>query len=117
MLAKLDRIARETHGTIIIGGLVNMITDALGLRYPLNCLHDFGGIRPIHLDLCFNRGIIANLGTVEFELLIDNEAVQNFTLPNHEKINFHNRDNWFYNLEDQSESPTPPGNPQHYENP
>lgn len=50
-------------------------------------------------------------------MLIDNEVVQNFTLPNHEKTNVYNRDNWFYNLEGQSESPTPPYNPQHYENP
>lgn len=54
MLANLDKIARETHDTIIIGGLVTMIVDALGLRYPLNRLHDFGGIRLMHLNFCFN---------------------------------------------------------------
>lgn len=75
MLANLDKIARETHGTIIIGGLVTMIVDDLGLRYPLNRLHAFGGTRPMHINFCFNRGIIANLGPMEFELLIDNEVV------------------------------------------
>lgn len=70
-----------------------------------------------HLNFCFNRGIIANLGPVEFELLINNEVVRNFTMSNHEKTNVHNCANWFYNLEGQSESPTPPYSPQHYENP
>lgn len=117
MLANLDRISRETHCTIIIGGLVTMIADVLCLRYPLNRLHAFGGIHPMHLNFCFNWGIIANLGPAEFELLIGNEVVRNFTLPNHEKTNVHNRENWFYNLEGQSESPTPPDSPQHYVNP
>lgn len=93
-----------------------MIADAISLRYPLNSLHAFGGILPMHLNFCFSRGIIANLEPTEFELLIDNEVVKNFTLPNHEKTNIHNRANWFYNLEGQSESPTPPYSPQHYEN-
>lgn len=117
MLAHLAKIARETHCPIIIGGLITMIVDAIGLRYTLNHLHTFGGILPMHLNFCFNRGIIANLGPTEFELLIDNEVVRNFTLPNHEKTNIHNRANWFYNLEGQSKSPTTPYSPQHYENP
>lgn len=79
MLANLAKIAQETHGPIIIGDLLTMITDAIGLRYPLNSLHAFGGILPMHLNFCFNRGIIANLGTTEFELLIDNEVVRSFT--------------------------------------
>ncbi|KAI5424809.1 hypothetical protein KIW84_030842 [Lathyrus oleraceus] len=43
-------------------------------------------------------------------------VVLNFTLPNHEKTNVYIRDNWLYNLEVQSESPTPPDSPQPYEN-
>lgn len=75
MLANLDKITRETHSTIIIGGLVIMIVDALGLGDSLNRLHYFGGIHPMHLNFYFNWGIIANLGSAEFELLIDNEVV------------------------------------------
>ena len=116
MLVNLDRISRETQGTILIGGLVTMIVDAIGLRYQLNHIHAFGGICPMRLNFFFNRGIIANLGPTEFELLINNQVALNFTLPNHEKINVHNRDNWLYNLEGQSESPTPPDSPQPYEN-
>lgn len=39
MLVNLDTIARETQGTVLIGGLVTMIDDAIGLRYPFNCIH------------------------------------------------------------------------------
>lgn len=72
MLVNLERIAQETQGTILIEGLVTMIADAIDLRYPLNHIHAFGGIRPMHLDFFFNRGIIANLRPTKFELLIDN---------------------------------------------
>lgn len=115
-LANLDKIALETQRIILIGGLVTMISDAIGLRYPFNRIHAFGGIRPMQLNFCFNRDIIANLGPAEFELLIDNQVVLKFTLPNHEKTNVYNRDNCLYNLEGQSESPTPPDSPQPYEN-
>ena len=72
MLANLDKISQETHDTIIVSGLLTMIADALGLRYQLNRLDAFGGIRPMHLGFCLNWGIIANLGPTEFKLLIDN---------------------------------------------
>jgi hypothetical protein len=79
-------------------------------------MHSFGGIFPMHLNFCFNCGIITNLGPAEFELLINNQVVLNFTLPNHEKTNVYNQNNWLYNLEGQSESPTSPDSPQPYEN-
>lgn len=73
MLENLDRISRETQSTILIGGLVTMIADAIGLRYLLNRIHAFEGIRPMHLNFCFNCGIIVNLGPAKFELLIYNK--------------------------------------------
>lgn len=88
ILVNLNIIAQETQGTILIGGLVTMIADVIGLRYPLKHIHAFGSIRPMHLNFCFNYGIIANLGPAEFELLIDNQVVFKFTLPNHEKKMF-----------------------------
>lgn len=111
MLVNLDRITQDIQGTILIRGLVIMIVDAIVLRYPFNRIHSFGVIRPMHLNFLFNRSIISNLGPTKFELLINNQVVLKFTLPNHEKTNVHNRDNWLYNLEGQSESPTPPGSP------
>lgn len=108
VLANLAKISRETHSPIIIGGLITMIANVISLRYPLNRLHAFGGIRPMHLNFCFNCGIITSLGPAEFEMLIDNDVVRNFTLPNHKKTNVNNRANWFYNLEGQNVSSTPP---------
>lgn len=47
--------------------------------------------------------------------MINNEVVHHFTLPNHERTSVHNRDNWLYGLEGQSESPTPPKTHHAYE--
>ena len=93
-----------------------MIADAIGLRYPLARTNPLGGIRPMHIEFCFNRGFLRNLGPNEFELLINNEVVQLFTLPNHERTSVHNQDNWLYNLQGQNEPPSPPETPQIYDN-
>ena len=107
----LQHLCYDAHRPIIVGGLVT-----IGLRYPLARINPLGGIRPMNLHFCFNRDIIRNLGPDEFEFLINNEVVQLFTLPNHERTSVHNQDNWLYNLEGQNESPSPPGTPQIYDN-
>lgn len=68
------------------------------------------------LTFCFNQGLIRNLGPYKFDLLIDNEVVHHFTLPNNERTSVHNRNNGLYDLEGKIESPTPPDTPQAYEN-
>lgn len=67
-----------------------------------------GGIRPMNIVFYFNHRLIRNLGPNAYEFLIRNKVVHHFTLPNHERTNVHNRDNWIYDLECQSESPTLP---------
>lgn len=98
MLANLNRIAHDAHGPILVGGLVTMIVDVIGLRYPIARTNPLGGIRPMNLHFCFNHDIIRNLGPDEFEFLINNEVVQLFTLPNHDRTSVQNQDNWLYNL-------------------
>lgn len=116
MLTNLNRITDDTHEPIIVGGLITMIVDAISLRYPLARINPLGGIRPMSHHFCFNRGIIRNLSPNEFEFMINNEVIQLFTLPNHERTSVHNQDNWLYKLEGQNESPSPPGTPQIYDN-
>lgn len=84
MLANLNQVAHDAHGPIMVGGLVTMIADAIGLRYPFARINPLGGILPMNFHFCFNRDIIRNLGPNQFEFLINNEVVQLFTLPNHE---------------------------------
>lgn len=115
MLANLDRIAHATHKSILIEGIVTMIVAAIGLRTPVSHLTPLGGIRPMNIVFCFNHRLTRNLGSNAYELLIRNEVVHHFTFPNHERTNVENQDNWLYDLEGQSESPTLPETPLSHE--
>lgn len=115
MLYNLDRIGHATHEPILIWGLVTMIVADIGLKTPLSHLTPLGGIRPVNIVLCFNHKLIRNLGLDMYELLIRNEVVHHFTLPNHERTSVHNIDNWLYDLEGQGQSPTPLETPPTYE--
>lgn len=70
-----------------------MIVAAIDLRTPLFHLTPLGDIRPVNIVFCFNHRIKRNLGPNEYELMINNEVVHHFTLPNHERTSVHNRDN------------------------
>lgn len=65
----------------------------------------------MNIEFFFNRHFIRTRGSNEYGLLINLEAVHHFTLPNHERTNTHNRDNWLYDLEGQDESSTPSQTP------
>lgn len=99
MIANLSRISRATHGPILIGGQVTMIVVALALRTTLSRLTSIGGIQPMNITFYFNNRLIRNLEPSEFQLLINNEVVQQFTLPNIEQTSVHDCNNWLYNLE------------------
>lgn len=105
MLANFTLIAQNSRAPILIGGLVTMIANAIGLRRPLISLNPYGGIQPMNINFLFNSAFIANLGPHEFTLLINNQPVHLFTLPS-PMTSVHNRDNWFYNL-DGPPSPAP----------
>lgn len=85
-----------------------MIVAALALRTALSCLTPIGGIRPMNITLCFNNILIGNLRPREFQLLISNEVVHQFTLPNIERTSVHDCNNWLFSLEGQGESHSPP---------
>ncbi|KAI5411807.1 hypothetical protein KIW84_056759 [Lathyrus oleraceus] len=44
MIANLDRITQDNHGPILVGGLMTMIANAIGLRQSLIRLKPLGGI-------------------------------------------------------------------------
>lgn len=92
-----------------------MIANAIGLRQPVIILNPLGGIRPMHIQFCFNTSIIRNLGPDEFEFLINNQVVHLFTLPNY-RTSIHDRNNWLFDLDGpQDAPPSPPETPQIYE--
>jgi hypothetical protein len=105
MMERFVHLAKNNRTPIIIGGLVTMIADAIGLRRPLYEHTPFGHIRPMDIEFCFDRRIIGNLGPDTFDYLINNEVVQLFTLPNHERTSVHNRNNWLYDLDEHHIAP------------
>ena len=116
MMERFVHLAKNNRTPIIIGGLVTMIADAIGPLRPLYELVPFGNIRPMDIEFCFNRIIIGNIGTDTFDYLISNEVVRLFTLPNHEKMSVHNRNNWLYDLDEHPiDPPSPPATPPKYE--
>ncbi|XP_050907824.1 uncharacterized protein LOC127121351 [Lathyrus oleraceus] len=109
MIANLDRISQDNHGPILVGGLVTMIANAIGLNHPLIRV-----IRPMNIQFCFNTGIIRNLGPNVFEFLINCQVVHMFTLPDH-MTSVHDRNNWLYDLDGPPDaSPSPLETPEIY---
>jgi hypothetical protein len=62
------------------------------------------------ITLCFNNHLIGNLGPDTFPLLVNFNTVYQFTLPNSDRTNVHDKKNWLYELEGQDETgpETPP---------
>jgi hypothetical protein len=103
MLANLDHLIQDERAPIRIGGLITMIGNAIGLRQPMLDLSPFCGITIMSIPFLFNTMFIANLGSDEFELIINNQVLCLFTMPN-PRTSVHNRNNWLYNL---NETPSP----------
>ncbi|XP_050901105.1 uncharacterized protein LOC127107822 [Lathyrus oleraceus] len=93
MIANLCRITQEDYRPISVGGLVTMITHAMGLHYPVVMV-----IRPMNIRFCVSTGIIRNLGPDVFEFLINSQPVHLFTLPD-PRTSVHDRNNWLYDLD------------------
>ncbi|KAI5437180.1 hypothetical protein KIW84_023340 [Lathyrus oleraceus] len=103
MLANFDHLIQDERAPIQIGGLITMIGNAIGLRQPMLDLSPFCGIAIMSIPFLFNTMFIANLGSEEFELIINNQVLCLFTFPS-PSTSVHNRNNWLYNL---NETPSP----------
>ncbi|KAI5439198.1 hypothetical protein KIW84_024834 [Lathyrus oleraceus] len=103
MLANLDHLIQDERAPIRIGGLITMIGNAIGLRQPMLDLSPFCGITTMSIPFLFNTLFIANLGSDEFGLIIDNQVLCLFTMPD-PRTSVHNHNNWLYNL---NETPSP----------
>jgi hypothetical protein len=115
MLANFVKIIENTNRRIYIGGFVTMLARAIGLHTPLDQLIKFGeplasGFRYMNIPFCFYRSLIGTLGPASFQLVINHAPVHDFTLPNLERTNIHDKKNWLYALEkeDETDPETPP---------
>lgn len=106
VLDNFDRITQTAHAPILIGGLVTVIANAIGLRQPILRLKPYGGIRPMNIESYFNTSIIENFGPNEFDFLINQQVVHQFSLPN-PITSVHNRNNWLFGLDGPLTPPTP----------
>jgi hypothetical protein len=110
LLADFAKIIEEPTRRINIGGFVIFLGRALDPHTPLSRIVLSGGIQPMDITFCFNNHLIENLGTDQFQLLINFESVHHFTLPNSDRTSVHDKQNWLYDLEgqDKTDQETPP---------
>ena len=113
LLWNLGLSAKSTKGIIHVGGMVTQITYALGLTSKLLHLTSYCGYTVMDIDFFLYRGLIrrVSFNPNQFRLLIDNETIHYFTLPDPMMTSVHDPANWTYALESLGETvdePRPP---------
>ncbi|WJX12927.1 DNA (cytosine-5)-methyltransferase [Trifolium repens] len=101
ILANFDRIIEHTNRRICISDFVTLLARAIGHHTHLDQCVSFGAplssrFRYMDIPFCFDRNLIANLGPATIQLLINHALVHDFTLPNPERTNIHDKNNWLY---------------------
>jgi hypothetical protein len=109
ILANFVKIVENTNRRICIGGFVTLLARAIGLYTPLEQLVTFGaplasGFRYMDFPFCFDRSLIGTLGPANFQLVFHHAPVHDFTLPNPERTNIHDKKNLLYDLENEDET-------------
>ena len=74
MLANMERIIQTPNAPILLGGLVTMLSNAIGLRRPMLGSAPLYGIKPMDIAFCFNTSMIGNLGPDQFDLLVNHQT-------------------------------------------
>ena len=119
LLWNLHLTASSSEGIIHVGGTVTQIASALGLDSKLLHLTSFCGYTLMDIDFCLDRGLMrrGSFNPNMFRLLIDNETIHYFTLPDPQMTCVYNHANWAYALEGQGETvdePRPPPVPEYH---
>ena len=96
-----------------VGGKVTHIAYAICLRNKLTHLVPHIGFTLLDMDHCLEKGMVrwVYFRINEYKILINNEVIHHFHLPNPERTNVQQRENWIYALEDQDETPYRPATP------
>ena len=116
MLANMERIIETPNAPILLGGLVTMLYNTIGLRRPMLGSAPLYGIKPMDIAFCFNTSMIGNLGPDSFDLLVNHQIVHHFKLPD-PRTSVHNRDNWLFDLHYPASPPSSPSTVDIYEVP
>ena len=113
LLWNLSLTAKSSEGIIHVGGTVTQIASALGLTSKLLHLTSYCGYTMMDIDFFLDHGLIrrVSFNPNQFRLLIDNETIHYFTLPDPMMTSVHDPANWTYALESLGETvdePRPP---------
>ena len=113
MLYSLSGVSRSTEGVINVGRIITQIAVALGLSRKLSHLRIYCGYTTMDIDFCLTRGLMrrAFFHPCQFRLLVDNEVIQYFTLPDPMMTSVHDPANWSYALEGQGDAIEEPRSP------
>lgn len=104
LFANLDKISQSTQGPILVGEIATSITFVVGLQNQVAHLVPVRSHNLIDINHFLNKALIRVRGPNEYQLLINNDIVHHFTLPNHELTRIHNCENWLYPWEGQGET-------------
>ena len=106
LLWNLMMTSKSAEGILHVGGTVTQIASALGHTSKLSHLTSYCGYTTMDIDFYLDRGLMRRVyfNPNQYRLLIDNETVHYFTLPDPMMTNVHNPANWTYALEGLGET-------------
>ena len=101
LIESLNMAASSSEGYLHAGGNVTLIASALGLDSQLLRLTPYCGSTRIDIDFCLDHGLMrrASFHPYQYRLLIDDQTVYYFTLPDPQMTCVSNWENWNYTLE------------------
>lgn len=94
----LAKVATQVVENIYVDGMVAHIAINLGLRNRVARLEPLCGYNLINIEHYLNRGLVRQEGPDTYKILVLYEPIYQFTIPNPERTNIHNCDNWRYLL-------------------
>ena len=106
LIESLHTAARFFEGSIHAHGNVTQIASALGLVRKLYHLTSYCGSSFMEIDFCLDHGLIRRVSfhPHQYRLLINEEIVHYFTLPDPPMTCVYNPANWAYSLEGWGET-------------
>ena len=94
LMEGLAKVATQVVENIYVDGMVSHISIALGLHNRVAHLEPLCGYNLINIEHCLNRGLVRQEGPNTYKILVLREPVHQFTIPNPESNNVHNREKW-----------------------
>lgn len=105
MISHMQSIVTARRGTIVFGGLITSIARALGLEEKFSSLTPLSS-RTIDIDMTGSMKLVKRRQDGKFHLMVANNVFPDFILPNPNRTNVRNPDNYYY-IHDPVPNPIP----------